>query len=270
MAPRRSSKKRETRMDAAIDAMAVMGFASKLVRSTVNHLIKNVYGSDGWLFIEADGYKELIECLISDQEQQEDKEKIREDGQSEASPSGCSNRTPLQACSNTENSNGALTTNQAIDTVSASSQTNNQPSIKDVESASATSETTHQLPVVESAETPSSVNHLPIALSVETPTRVNQLPVVEYVEKPYVVNQLPVVKTEDAVPADNESDFRLTYSPQIEVPRPKETPLCKKRKPCYGWISDDDEEEEEEMKLIELPPASMSKVRTMLINEGVN
>ncbi|MED6167233.1 hypothetical protein PIB30_000480 [Stylosanthes scabra] len=185
-----------------------------------------------------------------------DKEKNREGGHSEASPSGCSNRTPLQACSNTENSNGALTTNQAIDTVSASSQTNNQPSIKDVESASATSETAHQLLVVESAETPSSVNHLPIVVSVETPTG---------------VNQLPIDKAEDAVPADNESNFRLTYSPQIEVPQPnKETPSCRKRKPCYGWISDDDDEEEKEMKLIELPPASMSKVRTMLINEGVN
>ncbi|KAL1339794.1 hypothetical protein AAHE18_U066600 [Arachis hypogaea] len=267
MAPRRSNKKRETRMDAAIDAMAVMGFESKLVRSTVNHLIKNVYGSDGWPFIEADGYKELIECLISDQEQQqppnalsEDKEENREDGHSEASPSACSNRTPFQPCSNTENTDGALTVNQTVDTVSASSHTNNQPSFKAVDSASATGETHDQLPIVESAETPPAVNHLLIVDSVETPAS---------------INQLPIVKSEDAVPEENKSNFRLAYSPplKIGVPPPMENFGCKKRKPCYGWISDDDddeEEEEEEKKLIELPPASMSKVRTMLVNERVN
>lgn len=85
-------------MDAAIDAMSLMGFPEKLVRSTVNRLIKTVpflppppiffivllvplflsaqnfvhfffqvYGPEGWVFIEEGGYSELIELLLAEQ-----------------------------------------------------------------------------------------------------------------------------------------------------------------------------------------------------------
>ncbi|XP_021828488.1 uncharacterized protein LOC110768923 isoform X3 [Prunus avium] len=66
-------RKRNSRMDAAIDAMTrEMGFDERLVRATVKELLK-VYGvrgspDQGWPFIEEFSYKLLIEQLLEKQE----------------------------------------------------------------------------------------------------------------------------------------------------------------------------------------------------------
>ncbi|XP_009629310.1 uncharacterized protein [Nicotiana tomentosiformis] len=68
MAPRGRPRKRLGRMDAAIDAMTPFGFDESLVRKTVNKLLKEYGGNDGWAFIEDCGYKELIEAILRDLE----------------------------------------------------------------------------------------------------------------------------------------------------------------------------------------------------------
>ncbi|OIT18686.1 hypothetical protein A4A49_43687, partial [Nicotiana attenuata] len=68
MAPRGRPRKRLGRIDAAIDAMTPFGFDESLVRKTVNKLLKEYGGNEGWAFIEDCGYKELIEAILRDLE----------------------------------------------------------------------------------------------------------------------------------------------------------------------------------------------------------
>ncbi|KAM1126214.1 hypothetical protein ACFX2B_040923 [Malus domestica] len=67
MAPRARGRK-DTRMDAAIDATREMGFDEKLVRSTVNDLLKVYKGKNRtlnpWRFIEECCYTLLNEELL--------------------------------------------------------------------------------------------------------------------------------------------------------------------------------------------------------------
>ncbi|XP_060675646.1 uncharacterized protein LOC112490410 isoform X2 [Ziziphus jujuba] len=67
MAPlERPRKKGNRRLDAALDAMAAMGFSEKLVSETVDELLK-VYGDEGWIFIEETSYLLLINVLLQKQ-----------------------------------------------------------------------------------------------------------------------------------------------------------------------------------------------------------
>ncbi|KAE8722808.1 hypothetical protein F3Y22_tig00013565pilonHSYRG00019 [Hibiscus syriacus] len=64
MAPKGRLKKRgNTRKDAAIDAMKPYGFPVKVVKETIKELL-NVYGEDGWPFIEDSSYKVLLEAIL--------------------------------------------------------------------------------------------------------------------------------------------------------------------------------------------------------------
>ncbi|OIS97141.1 PREDICTED: uncharacterized protein LOC109234450 isoform X2 [Nicotiana attenuata] len=78
MAPRGRPRKRLSRMDAAVDAMTPFGFDESLVRKTVNKLLKEYEGDEGWegwAFIEDCGYKELIDAILRDQEADDDEER---------------------------------------------------------------------------------------------------------------------------------------------------------------------------------------------------
>ncbi|KAM0019648.1 putative [histone H3]-lysine(4) N-trimethyltransferase [Helianthus debilis subsp. tardiflorus] len=57
----------QTRMDAALDHICKMGFSRPLVRKTVKDLLK-VYGEDGWMLIEEDAYKVLLDYILDEQE----------------------------------------------------------------------------------------------------------------------------------------------------------------------------------------------------------
>ncbi|KAK1377942.1 WIYLD domain-containing protein [Heracleum sosnowskyi] len=60
----RPKKARETRMDAAVDAMKEMGFEEKLIKSTVKELLKVYGGSEAWPLIEDGHYNQLFEMLL--------------------------------------------------------------------------------------------------------------------------------------------------------------------------------------------------------------
>ncbi|RDY08420.1 hypothetical protein CR513_07344, partial [Mucuna pruriens] len=234
MAPRRRSTKRgQTRMDAALDAMAPYGFPSKLVRTTVQNLLKaNVYGgNEGWIFIEDSGYTLLIDTLLEKQANPSPQVGLIEanpgDGPNEVTPAGCSS-SALLAYSNTQTSNDTPLTNQGIDTVSAASGTGNELPIKGVDTAvSATSENGSELPF-KSVDISSVTSETPIKAST-----------------------ISAEKESECQPTGNLAlgENHGSKSPQLV------TMLChKRRRPFHGWISNDDEEEE----LIELPPAPLS------------
>ena len=56
-------------MDAAIDHFAIMGYRKADVRSVVNRLLRDVYGRDGWPFLEDSWYSVVQEALFEMQEE---------------------------------------------------------------------------------------------------------------------------------------------------------------------------------------------------------
>ncbi|XBI13424.1 hypothetical protein VPH35_140156 [Triticum aestivum] len=59
------------RMDAAIDHFAIMGYRKADVRSVVNRLLRDVYGRDGWPFLEDSCYSVVQDALFEMQEEQD-------------------------------------------------------------------------------------------------------------------------------------------------------------------------------------------------------
>ncbi|XP_073304766.1 uncharacterized protein [Primulina huaijiensis] len=57
---------RLTRMDAAVDAMAPLGFTEKQVKKAVKGLIKVYDGNDAWPVIEEASYTLLLEVMLND------------------------------------------------------------------------------------------------------------------------------------------------------------------------------------------------------------
>ncbi|XP_028220115.1 uncharacterized protein LOC114401731 isoform X2 [Glycine soja] len=234
MAPKRRPKKGESRMDAALDAMKPYGFPIRLVRTTVNSLLKVYGGNGGWFFIEESAYSLLIETLLEKQANSSPQDGLIEanpDGPNEVTPAGCSN-SALLACSNTQTSDDTLLTNQAADTVSSSSGTGIQLPINGVDTVSAKTEIGSELPIksVDISSVPSEPANQPLIKAA------SETPIEAFKESEFQ----PVKKLALA-------ENHVSKSPQLG------TGLSDKRyKPCYGWISNDDEEEEE---LIELPLA---------------
>ncbi|KAJ8554393.1 hypothetical protein K7X08_025071 [Anisodus acutangulus] len=67
MAPRSKRPKLGLRrMDAALDAMGLLGFSHPIVRKSIKDLLK-VYWDEGWIFIEEGAYKLLIETILDKQ-----------------------------------------------------------------------------------------------------------------------------------------------------------------------------------------------------------
>lgn len=241
MAPkRRLTKKGETRMDAALDAMALYGFPNKLVRATVNSLLKVYGGTEGWVFIEDSGYTLLIETLLDKQSNPEPQDALEGadagDGPNEVTPTGCSNNA-LLPCSNTQPSDDAPLTNQVIDASSASNATDNQLLINGVDTVSGTSDFVREPPFMY-------VDIPPVNIEPG-----NQLFIESANENPIHAATITAEKESECQPAGN---LALAENHGQLVPRlgPK------KRKPCHGWISSDDDEEE----LIELSPAPLSRI----------
>ncbi|XP_073130090.1 uncharacterized protein [Henckelia pumila] len=64
----RPRKPRLTRMDAAVDAMAPLGFTQKQVQKAVKGLLKVYDGNDAWPVIEESSYTLLLEVMLNDVE----------------------------------------------------------------------------------------------------------------------------------------------------------------------------------------------------------
>ncbi|CAM0873888.1 unnamed protein product [Alopecurus aequalis] len=68
--PRRP-KVGDRRIDAAIDHFVPMGFKKVDVRNIINSLLRNVYGNDGWPFLEENCYHVVQEALLEKQQEEE-------------------------------------------------------------------------------------------------------------------------------------------------------------------------------------------------------
>nr|XP_017221629.1 PREDICTED: uncharacterized protein LOC108198388 [Daucus carota subsp. sativus]XP_017221631.1 PREDICTED: uncharacterized protein LOC108198390 [Daucus carota subsp. sativus] len=64
----RPRKPRETRMDAALDAMKEYGFKEKDIKQAVKELLEVYGGTQAWPHIEDHGYSMLLEVILSNQE----------------------------------------------------------------------------------------------------------------------------------------------------------------------------------------------------------
>ncbi|XP_058743699.1 uncharacterized protein LOC131616387 isoform X2 [Vicia villosa] len=263
MAPKRRPVKRgESRMDAALDAMAPFGFSRKLVRRTVDQLLEVYGGNEGWVFIEDAAYTLLINTLL---EHQQDQDSLIEDnpenGPNEALTAGCSNGTLLLPCSNTEASDDAPIANQVVGTISAASETDTATAsgraaikrpIKPADTSAATSQRNSHLPMTVDTATATSktVSRIPIkplntSATEHKPSNQHSIKVVDTVSTSNEINNQGSIKAIiDTVSADKEYEPPKTKSSQ-----PIGKLYHKRRRPCHGWISSDDEEED----LIELP-----------------
>ncbi|XP_061349476.1 uncharacterized protein LOC133294748 isoform X2 [Gastrolobium bilobum] len=248
MAPtRRPAKRKLTRMDAALDAMSPYGFPKKLVRRTVDQLLKVYGGNEGWVFVEDSAYTLLVDTLLEKQSTPSPQDGLIGDGPSDVSPAGCSNST--------ETSDHAPLTNQAISTLSGASETGNQLPIKAVETVSATTETGNELPI----------KPLDIASAATEPGNQLSIKVADTISATGETgNQVPV-KAKDTVLSDCQPAGKLASgeihgistaqsSPETKSSQPVGKLCHQRRRPCHGWISDDDDEDDEG-ELIELPPA---------------
>ncbi|KAK3228645.1 hypothetical protein Dsin_000526 [Dipteronia sinensis] len=111
-------KKKNTRTDAALDAMRLYGFPDDLIRTHLKQLLK-VYGQDHWFFIEENAYKVLLDSILEQVEQdaipQPAYKELHQQGDIGAGPS---REVPALPHSETETSDIALQTREGLETAS--------------------------------------------------------------------------------------------------------------------------------------------------------
>ncbi|KAG0548584.1 hypothetical protein BDA96_01G178900 [Sorghum bicolor] len=76
-------KRGERRIDAAIDHLAQYGFAKPQIRKIINELLQ-LYGKDGWVFLEEGSYRVVLDKLLEEQMQEDQKQEAA--AAEEASP----------------------------------------------------------------------------------------------------------------------------------------------------------------------------------------
>lgn len=198
-----------TRMDAALDQMSSFGFSRQLVRKTVRNLLK-LYGDEGWILIEEDGYKVLLDVLLDDQETAQTQNLLKD----------------------------------AEDTQDASSEIVN---------------TGNELVTVELNE----VAAEDISINGNNNASPTNYTGSENKEcwKDIALDETTLKSPFDTVDnhSSNEVNLQCSEDPPLLEPAsvaahtPVNVPIGR-RKPCYGWISDDDCDEE--TKFIALTPAT--------------
>ncbi|CAD6213607.1 unnamed protein product [Miscanthus lutarioriparius] len=66
-------KRGERRIDAATDHLAQYGFAKPQIRNVIHDLLQ-LYGRDGWVFLEEGSYPMVLNRLLEEQAQQDQDE----------------------------------------------------------------------------------------------------------------------------------------------------------------------------------------------------
>ncbi|KAG2402273.1 uncharacterized protein HKW66_Vig0234690 [Vigna angularis] len=218
MAPkRRPTKVGESRMDAALDAMHIYGFSKKLVRTTVQSLLKVYGGNEGWVFIEDSSYTLLIDTLLESQLNPSPPvvgliEANPGDGPNEVTPAGCSNGA-LLACCKTQTSDDKPLTIKALQTLTVTSETGSQLPIKSVDTLSSTSGTgsVHYLKSVGiSSENRRPANELLIKAASETPIKA-----VPISAEKKTGSQLPIKSVDNLSPTSGTG--RVHYLKSVDI-----------------------------------------------------
>ncbi|XP_028803737.1 uncharacterized protein LOC114758821 [Neltuma alba] len=205
------------RIDAAMDSLCPMGFSRDLVRKTVNKLLKAYGGDQGWVFIEEASYKVVIDAIL---EEQESKEKTELEN---AHPK-------LLECSSIQ----AESVEQS-QSLQDDSECINQSIMPDVTGHSHTSQ----------AKVTAEVASLAQHIHSEAPMDNSHHPLEDILEHK--------ATTENCRGAPTVADVK---SPGM-CPRPSmelgSSSVVRKRRPCFGWISDDDNDESDLVYLLPAP-----------------
>ncbi|KAL8102857.1 uncharacterized protein LOC141677347 [Apium graveolens] len=190
----RPRKPRETRMDAAVDAMKDFGFEEKLIKSTVKELLKVYGGSDAWPLIEDGHYATLLDLLLKTNEGKE-----------------CGNEA-----STSKNVEGASQLDQPEQTMAL-----------------------EQNPDATEAGTAEPLNDAePPFSDITDNASGNDYTGMEDSRGADVNLNVPAINTDSNPDMTNSIDPLTILPPQPPIgtiPNPR-------RKPCYGWLSDEDED----------------------------
>ncbi|XP_011076715.1 uncharacterized protein LOC105160897 isoform X2 [Sesamum indicum] len=222
----RARKARLTRMDAAVDAMVPFGFPEEKVRKHVKELLKEYGGDEGWPFIEEYSYKELIDAILRDDEEN-DQEKVAEDGHRGKDKSS-------------GDEIAAGTSSSAPDSQQDERPQETTPA--DIAGSScAVAEST--LPEISSS-----------SLGINAGWK----DILPYQQSEHVASTANISSKKGKTPAIEENPpgkTAIPASPSLRnIPSPPPTnSLPTRRHPCYGWIESDEEDFDD---FISLRPAS--------------
>ncbi|XP_019151269.1 PREDICTED: uncharacterized protein LOC109148012 isoform X2 [Ipomoea nil] len=275
MAPRGRPRKRSTRMDAALDAMRNLGFDEGVVTRTVKELL-DIYGDDGWPFIEEYGYKELIDAILRGSETSKDENMVENDStQIEVANvrpedvAGSSNTASGQICSEVgdfapeaENTIVKSPSSSTCNTVKNTDNRGGTPlAIEDISGRKEV--TDYQSNQITSTQ---KVRCNDICVSSGNPeAEMNSqsacavlAPVVASPKTPLILKD----KSHDGRKMNSQSASAVHFSPPTSSQTPVDPQLVtpqssRRRLPCYGWIDSDDEEEP--VDLIHLTPVDPAK-----------
>ncbi|KDP44803.1 hypothetical protein JCGZ_01303 [Jatropha curcas] len=235
MAPRRRPKmspKGQLRRDAALDAMRSYGFPLELINITINDLL-DVYGLEGWPFIEEASYKVLLDNIL---------EKIEKEAMER---SDCKGGNDVQALAAGPSNGGSIP------------ECCSGPDIRD--------ENAIQLHSNVAMDTASVTNEIPlVALQIEKSESYALVPVAEGEASSWKdINLDQDSKKKQLVNAEATEDRNFqaveklgssSHSARYDIgSRARVDALpSRRRRPCYGWISSNDDED-----LMELTPAPL-------------
>ncbi|XP_050208719.1 uncharacterized protein LOC126659471 [Mercurialis annua] len=213
----------QRRMDAAIDAMRGFGFADEMIFSTINELLE-VYGAEGWPFIEEAAYKVLLDTILEKVENEtEEKGEGGDADNVKALASGPSSSAVLPARSNEEAIGTELHTNKLL-------EDNVVPAMINADSAEPT-DGFEQIP--------------------RPPHTGGE----ESSWKDISLDQASRKKETSNAGGANPTNSRAVEKLRINsssVQRVDTLPK-RQRKPCYGWLSGSDDESD----IVELTPAPL-------------
>lgn len=281
-------------MDAALDAMRNLGFEEEVVTRTVKELL-DIYGDDGWPFIEEYGYKELIDAILRGSETTKDENMEENDSrQNEVANvrpedvAGSSNTASGQICSEVgdfapeaENaivkSPSSSTCNTVKNTDNRGNQIRGTPlanegisgwkKVADYQSNQITLTQKERCnDICNSSGNPGAEMNSQSARAVLTP-------VVPSPQTPLIQKD----KSHDDRKMNSQSASAVHFSPPTSSQTPVDpqlvTPQSSRRRrriPCYGWIDSDDEEEP--VDLVHLTPVEPAKRPTQFVrnNYGPN
>ncbi|XP_031109512.1 uncharacterized protein LOC116013744 [Ipomoea triloba] len=216
MAPRNKRPKTGLRrIDAALDAMRPLGFPDHLVRKSVKELLK-VYGDEGWAFIEDGAYRVLIEVMLSEQKESDHDE---HDDPGEKLAHECSG---LQG--NTESSEAGQCGEMAC------GDHDGDESIIELEVA-------HNQMENQGKGLDQTISTAISSVATDNTQQQHQRRVLFGFGFGFGFAPAFSHPRTDSV--------SVGFAPTSALPQTDSASSKRRRKPCYGWISDDDEDEED-------------------------
>ncbi|TXG50152.1 hypothetical protein EZV62_026027 [Acer yangbiense] len=247
-------KKKNTRTDAALDAMRLYGFPDDLIRAHLKQLLQVgfllVYGQDHWFFIEENAYKVLLDSILEQVEQDAIPQPAYKELHQGDIGAGTSREVPALPHSDKETSDIALQTREGLDQFNGGCDT-----------ALLTCKPVELHPIIP-------VNFIFVSSlwyvdggggylsqtgEVTDPNQINWD--LNYFEKHFTA----AIETSavDQIGNANFSPMHATHSPQgVKV----------RRRRHHGWI--DSDEEEDEVGLVELEPMPLAQELASLHSEA--